>query len=45
MTRSVSFRSVSGPKEGQNRDELGEAEVSLLDMLFLGIGRVLQEIN
>ena len=29
MTRGVSIRHVSEPREGQGRDELGEAEVSL----------------
>ena len=43
--RSVSFRRVSGPREGRSCDELGEAEVSLQDTQFLGIGRVLQEVH
>ena len=43
--RGVSFRSVSGPREGQGCYELGETEVSLQDTQFLGIGRVLQEVH
>ena len=31
LGRGVSIRRVSGPREGQGRDELGEAEVSLRD--------------
>ena len=31
MTRGVSIRSVSRPREGRGSDDLGEAEVSLRD--------------
>ena len=44
-TRSVIIRRVSGPRKSRGRDELGEAEVSIRDPQFLGIGWVLQEIH
>ena len=39
--RGAGFRRVSGPRERCGCDELGEAEVSLRDTQFLGIGRIL----
>ena len=41
---STSSLSVD-PKKGRRYDELGEVEVSLRDMQFLGIGKVLQEVH
>ena len=44
-TRGVSIKSVSRPREGQGRNELGETECQSSRYVVLGIGWVLQEIR
>ena len=42
-TRGVSIRSVSRPREGRGRDEIGETECQSSRYVVLGIGWVVRE--